>query len=640
MSDQADEGSSLNGADQTKSVEDTGAQQAGEDVTGARTQYDGGKDTDLNAKTDEIISKIEDVQVLLDELIVSLGGGEQAAAGGPAEPAAAQSQAPITQTETKDAAAGEGGAGSSETADLESLTDDVKALMDQISAIIEGEAAPGAPSGEASQATTTAAPAAQETQPATAETSGQSAPSEPGDDVETILEDISASLDQLLTLLGDDAGEAAQATEPQEAPAQAMDTKAPGTEASQSSDPAQSAPQSDTTGSAAGASSGADLQILLEDLSGSLDQVSELLGGEAEAVKSADTGQATVSDSDGNASANASAAVNITINRGENGEMMVSAQPSDETPEQTKSGDNTPTNVPAGAVPSEADAASGSEGSADASAEANVNINLGGLGGILSGESEGGGLMDKIEGLKSKLFDGIIGEDGLLGGFLGGESQASSSAESKGKTTSLMGGLFSKNEETGVISGPCRQINPNLPEGFCPLTLDTDKDGAVEATAGMGVDISGDGKADGAATGGDKMLAMSDITGDGEIGGAEVFGNKTVDPFTGEALNAENGFEALQMVAVSAEAKTGMECIDDKGVVNLQNLKQALESEGIGLGMISGDNTTRLESLGDAASIDTTNYITQQDTGDVRHNQLGSYQDTSGNTHKLDDVWF
>ncbi|MGD8846581.1 MAG: hypothetical protein PVI54_13760, partial [Desulfobacteraceae bacterium] len=175
---------------------------------------------------------------------------------------------------------------------------------------------------------------------------------------------------------------------------------------------------------------------------------------------------------------------------------------------------------------------------------------------------------------------------------------------------------------------------------YSPLTLDTDKDGTVEATADMGVDIDGDGTADGAATGGDKMLAMSDITGDGEIGGAEVFGNMTVDPFSGEQLNAENGFEALQMVAVSAEEQTGMECIDDNGVVDLQALSQALESEGIGLGMISGDNTTSLESLGDVASIDTANYVNQQDTGDVQHNQLGNYQDTSGDTYKVDDVWF
>jgi hypothetical protein len=45
------------------------------------------------------------------------------------------------------------------------------------------------------------------------------------------------------------------------------------------------------------------------------------------------------------------------------------------------------------------------------------------------------------------------------------------------------------------------------------LTLDTDKDGSVEAKACQGVDIDGDG----AATGGDKMLAMGDITGDGQL---------------------------------------------------------------------------------------------------------------------------
>jgi hypothetical protein len=56
--------------------------------------------------------------------------------------------------------------------------------------------------------------------------------------------------------------------------------------------------------------------------------------------------------------------------------------------------------------------------------------------------------------------------------------------------------------------------------------------------------------------------------------------------------------------------------------------------------MISDNNTTNLESLGDVASIDTANYVQQQDTGEVQHNQLGNYEDTSGDTHKVDDVWF
>jgi hypothetical protein len=504
-SDQAAEESSLNGAGRTQSAEGTSTQQAGEDVTGAETRYNGQEGGDLDAKTDEAISKIEEVQILLDEVIVSLGGGEEAPAGGSTEPATAKSEAPLAQTEIKDTAA--------ETPDLKSFTDDIGGLLDQISAMIEGEEAAAAPSDEAG--------------------------------------------------------------------------------ATGSSGPAQTAAQNDTAESAAEASSASDLQILLEDLSTSLDQVSELIMDEAGGVKSADTAPAAASDTDSNATASASAEVNITIGQGENGDILVSTQPADEASEGAKSDD------------------SASDG------------NSAGAGGrLLSGIEK---LVDQ-SGILEMLFD-----------FL---PASSDSAENKSGTTSILGGLFVKNEENGEISGPCRQLNPDLPEGYCPLTLDTDKDGMVEATAGMGVDISGNGMADGAATGGDKMLAMSDITGDGQIGGTEVFGNKTVDPFSGEALNAENGFEALQMVAASAEEKTGMECIDDNGVVNLQNLKQALESEGIGLGMISGNNTTHLESLGDAASIDTANYIEQQDTGDVRHNQLGSYQDTSGDTHKVDDIWF
>jgi hypothetical protein len=174
-----------------------------------------------------------------------------------------------------------------------------------------------------------------------------------------------------------------------------------------------------------------------------------------------------------------------------------------------------------------------------------------------------------------------------------------------------------------------------------PLILDTNKDGKVSAEQGKGIDVNGDGKADGAATGGDKMLAMGDLDGDGQITGKEVFGNETVDPFTGQKLNAQNGFDALNMVAKSAEKSTGIKCSDEAGNVDMQKLKQALEMSGKGsLGLISDNNTASLEALGDAAKVNTTNYVNQQQTGDVQHNQLGSYTDTSGNTHKVDDVWF
>ncbi|MFH0702284.1 MAG: hypothetical protein V2B14_01940, partial [bacterium] len=110
-------------------------------------------------------------------------------------------------------------------------------------------------------------------------------------------------------------------------------------------------------------------------------------------------------------------------------------------------------------------------------------------------------------------------------------------------------------------------------------------------------------------------------------------------PFTGKKLDAENGFEALKMVAKSARKYTGIDCIKN-GVVDVQKLKQALESSGKGsLGLISDDNITELEELGDVAKIDTA-YKEQDDSGDVQHRQLGEYIDTNNNKYKVDDVWF
>jgi hypothetical protein len=174
-----------------------------------------------------------------------------------------------------------------------------------------------------------------------------------------------------------------------------------------------------------------------------------------------------------------------------------------------------------------------------------------------------------------------------------------------------------------------------------PLILDTNKDGKVSAEQGKGVDIDGDGKADGAATGGDKMLSLGDVDGDGQITGKEVFGDQTVDPFTGEKIKAENGFEALKTVAKSAEEHTGIKCIDDEGNVDAQKLKMALEISGKGsLGLISDDNNKNLEDLGDVHKINVNNYTEVKQTGDVQHNQQGTYTTTDGKTHKVDDVWF
>ena len=186
------------------------------------------------------------------------------------------------------------------------------------------------------------------------------------------------------------------------------------------------------------------------------------------------------------------------------------------------------------------------------------------------------------------------------------------------------------------------QLSFYLAEGgntMSPLVVDFNGDGKVDAQAGIGVDIDGDGKVDGAATNGDKMLAMSDINGNGTIDGTEVFGNKTVNPFTGKPINAKNGFEALKQVALSAEKETGIKCFDGKNV-DLNKLKQCLAMKGIKLGFVSDENNTEVEDLSKINKINVVNYLETQETGKVQHNQQGNGTDEYGDDVKVDDVWF
>ncbi len=174
-----------------------------------------------------------------------------------------------------------------------------------------------------------------------------------------------------------------------------------------------------------------------------------------------------------------------------------------------------------------------------------------------------------------------------------------------------------------------------------PLILDTNKDGKVSAKHGIGIDVNGDDRADGAAVAGDKMLTLDDINKNGKIDGTEVFGDKTIDPFTNKPINAKNGFEALRKVALSAQKATGKKIVDVNGKVDIQKLNQALQDSKKGkLGLISDDNTTTPEPLGDITSINTKGYKEQAATGNVQHRQLGTYTDTKGNQHKINDVWF
>jgi hypothetical protein len=173
-----------------------------------------------------------------------------------------------------------------------------------------------------------------------------------------------------------------------------------------------------------------------------------------------------------------------------------------------------------------------------------------------------------------------------------------------------------------------------------PLIIDYNQDGVVSAEHARGIDLDGNGTVDGCASNGDKMLAMTDINGNGIIDGSEVFGDETVNPFTGEKLNAANGFEALKKVAEAAEANTGIDCIGEDGLVNLKALKSALETKGIVLGFVSDDNNSTVEDLAKVAYIDTKNYTEQEDKGDVQHNQLGTSIFEDGSKVKVDDVWF
>ncbi|MDD3150362.1 MAG: hypothetical protein PHV68_05970, partial [Candidatus Gastranaerophilales bacterium] len=194
-------------------------------------------------------------------------------------------------------------------------------------------------------------------------------------------------------------------------------------------------------------------------------------------------------------------------------------------------------------------------------------------------------------------------------------------------------------EKTGTIKSETTETttsNGNQWTGS-PLIFDMDGDG-VEAEHGIGVDINGDGKADGAASGGDKMLSMGDLNGDGIIDGTEVFGDQTINPFTGEKIGAANGFEALRIIAEEAEKLTGINVIED-GFVDIQALSKAFEEfEGISLGLISGDNVTELEGLGGISKVDVAGYEEVDENGKIQHRQQSSYTDIFGNTHKVDDV--
>jgi hypothetical protein len=170
-----------------------------------------------------------------------------------------------------------------------------------------------------------------------------------------------------------------------------------------------------------------------------------------------------------------------------------------------------------------------------------------------------------------------------------------------------------------------------------PLILDTNHNNKVEAKGDIGLDLNNDGKLDGAAVNGDKMLAMSDLNGNNRIDGAEVFGDQTFNPFTKKFLYSSNGFEALKLIAQEAGKRSNLTVINDNNV-DVTILQKVLKDHGVQLGYVSDNNDKTLESLNDLISI-SLNYKFTNQTGKVSHQETGRFKDSKGE-FPIDDVWF
>lgn len=182
-----------------------------------------------------------------------------------------------------------------------------------------------------------------------------------------------------------------------------------------------------------------------------------------------------------------------------------------------------------------------------------------------------------------------------------------------------------------------------------PLILDVNRDGIISTTKERGVNLNRNrpDRKNGAATGGDKMLAMCDWDKNDMINYREVFGDGTWDPFQEKPVNASNGFIALHRIAISAsqrfpDLKLLSSTKDGDTLVNLPQLQIALQRIQCDLGFISDDNILDLEPLGDVVWIKVTNYLISPNDG---HNgivfaQKSWFMDSFNQRWGVDDVWF
>ncbi|KAI3652787.1 hypothetical protein MP228_002212 [Amoeboaphelidium protococcarum] len=187
---------------------------------------------------------------------------------------------------------------------------------------------------------------------------------------------------------------------------------------------------------------------------------------------------------------------------------------------------------------------------------------------------------------------------------------------------------------------------PNRPNKRCsPLVFDLNNDGVVSAKRGVGISFNHEDidQHVGAATGGDKMLAMSDTNQNGVIDSQEVFGDRTISPLTKKPYQARNGFEALKMLVSELSPICGNLYIDKIGTyVDTDKLRGCLKQIGSDLGFISDSNVRVLEDLGDVLAINVADYIdSPEDNQDgIGHYQKSVFLDRLGRKRKVDDVWF
>ncbi|KAI3638279.1 hypothetical protein MIR68_003890 [Amoeboaphelidium protococcarum] len=187
---------------------------------------------------------------------------------------------------------------------------------------------------------------------------------------------------------------------------------------------------------------------------------------------------------------------------------------------------------------------------------------------------------------------------------------------------------------------------PNRPNKRCsPLVFDLNNDGVVSAKRGVGISFNHEDidQHVGAATDGDKMLAMSDTNQNGVIDSQEVFGDRTISPLTKKPYQARNGFEALKMLVSELSPICGNLYIDMIGTyVDTDKLRECLKQIGSDLGFISDSNVRVLEDLGDVQAINVADYIdTPEDNQDgIGHYQKSDFLDRLGRKRKVDDVWF